>query len=82
MIDQSVDFERLVDLMHGKKFKYVKPGNALEQATTSVVTPEVFILQIDLLTSCTTGDLKNDSSKYPVRAESPTGVTEETKKDE
>ena len=68
LIDSQVTFETFVDLLHGKKFKYVRPGNqdkANQDSTvtkhhmTTAVTPEVFILQVDLLTSCTT-DLKSD----------------------
>ena len=58
LIESALDFESFVDLMHGKKFKYVRPGSgAIDQVAS--ITPEVFILQIDLLTSCTT-DFKND----------------------
>lgn len=47
--------------MHGKKFKIVRPGNTSgidEQGrpVTASVTPEVFILQVDLLTSCNYAD--------------------------
>jgi len=51
--DSMVDFERFVDLMLGKKFKVVRPGNS---GGATSVTPEVFILQVDLLTSCMTAD--------------------------
>ena len=58
LLDSTIEFEKFVDQMHGKKFKIVRPGSAPDEASlqtnlTSAVTPEVFILQIDLLTSCT-----------------------------
>lgn len=28
LLDSSIDFERFVDLVHGKKFKFVKPGSS------------------------------------------------------
>ena len=65
MLNSQVSFESFVDLLHGKKFKYVRPGNNKDGTDqeqhhmTTAVTPEVFILQVDLLTSCTT-DLKSD----------------------
>lgn len=46
----SMSFTSFVDLMHGKKFKYVRAGTGVTNQSTSI-TPEVFILQIDLLTS-------------------------------
>mmetsp|Transcript_33628 Transcript_33628/g.44405 ORF Transcript_33628/g.44405 Transcript_33628/m.44405 type:complete len:188 (-) Transcript_33628:80-643(-) len=57
LVPASLDFESFVDLMHGKKFKVVRPGNTsgLDEQGRPVatsVTPEVFILQVDLLTSC------------------------------
>ena len=61
LVQHTLDFEAFVDLMHGKKFKIVRPGNTSgidEQGrpVTASVTPEVFILQVDLLTSCNYAD--------------------------
>ena len=49
----AMTFERFVDLMHGKKFKFVRAGSgtACSSNKTTSITPEIFILQIDLLTS-------------------------------
>ena len=69
LLENQCSFEAFVDLMHGKKFKYVRPGS--KQAVTTAVTPEVFILQVDLLTSCTT-DLKSDQYKCVITEESKT----------
>ena len=77
LIDDSISFEAFVDLLHGKKFKYVRPGNGASGIGSNqisiAVTPEVFILQVDLLTSCTS-DPKSDHN-YPVR-ETTIGVEE------
>ena len=59
LIDKTVEFEHLVDLLHGKKFKYVKPG---DPGVTDSVTPDIFILQVDLLTSCVSGDLNSSQA--------------------
>ena len=79
LIDASTDFEKFVDLVHGKQFKHVKPGSCDKKGVsddmtteqrhvTTSVTPEVFILQVDLLTSCMTADahMKSDQQEREV----------------
>lgn len=91
MIDSCLSFETFVDQMHGKKFKYVKPGSAHDSAdsitpgsaaqqTSAAVTPEVFILQVDLLTSCTT-DLKTDQYKCVTETKAASARASESKAD-
>ena len=100
LIDESIDFEHFVDLYHGKKFKQIRPGNAVRSSyiggsvtsTTNIlpptITPEVFILQVDLLTSCTVspspttitgGNISASNSMIEVQASSEAVEIEEQK---
>ena len=98
LLDYDIDFESFVDLLHGKTFKYIRPGSAKQpkhliessesqaqqRHITTTVTPEVLILQVDLLTTCT-NDMKSDKSQLVIETEnkrSPTPFEAATATDE
>ena len=52
MIPADTTFEAYVDQMHSKTFKAIKSGGISLLTKRESVTPEIFILQLDLLASC------------------------------
>ena len=52
LVPQELTFEEYVQLTHSKMFKLIKPGGVSLLTKRESATPEIFIMQLDLLASC------------------------------